>query len=225
MISRLAGSILVLLAATSAGLAERRPPPEKVSPKPVAPAQKQPPAKQPQQAPGGPTQQAVAPIELPPIVYSPWAKFCGEDNASAKEACLTMKEARLETGQFLGGAALIEPAGQDKKVFRITIPLAMQLSLGTRLQLDQEPVVVGRYVTCVPNGCIADHEVDAAFVAKLKQGQQIVLQSVNLSGRVAYIAIPLSDFAKVNDGPPTDPKKYEEEQRRLQEELQRKQRK
>src|SRR5262249_29701113 len=106
---------------------------------------------------------------------------------------------------------------------RITVPLAMQLPLGTRLQLDKEPSIVGRYITCIPNGCIADHEVDMGFVTKLKAGQQIILQSVNLSGQVAYIPIPLTDFAKVNEGPATDPKAFEEEQKRQLEELQRKQ--
>jgi invasion protein IalB len=187
-------SIAVLLALTCNASAQekkaqpKRAPIEKLSPGPVQPTAPQPPARQ---APNLPPQQAGAPNELPPIVYSFWAKFCGKDAANAKEACLTVKEARLETGQFLAGAALIERAGEDKKIVRITVPLAMQLTLGTRLQLDQEPAVVGRYITCVPNGCIADHDVDAAFVARLKQGQQIVLQSVNISGQVAYIPIPL----------------------------------
>jgi invasion protein IalB len=211
MVSRLAASVLLLLAATSVGLAERRAPPEKVSPKPVQPAQ---PAPQPQQA--------APSIDLPPIVYSRWVKFCGKENvADAKEACLTMKEARLETGQFLAGAALIEQ--QDKKIVRITVPLTMQLPPGTRLQLDKEPLIAGRYIMCVPNGCIADHEVDAGFVAKLKTGRQIILQSVNSAGQIAYIPIPLTDFAKVNEGPATDPKAFEQEQKRLQEEWPRRQ--
>src|SRR3981081_4392178 len=67
------------------------------------------------------------------IVFSPWGKFCGNDqgNAAASEVCLTVKEARLETGQFLAGASLIEQAGEDKKIFRITLPLGMQLPQGT----------------------------------------------------------------------------------------------
>jgi invasion protein IalB len=228
MILRLAASasVAVLLALTCTASAQekkkapqKKAPMEKLSPRPVQPTAPQPPA---QQAPNPRPQQAG---DLPPIVYSPWTKLCGKDNAQAdaKEACLTMKEARLETGQFLAGAALIEQAGHDKKVVRITVPLAMQLPLGTRLQLDKEPAIVGRYITCIPNGCIADHDVDTAFVTKLKQGQQIILQSVNLSGQVAYIPIPLVDFAKINEGPATDPKVFEEQQRRLQEELLKKQ--
>jgi hypothetical protein len=34
------------------------------------------------------------------------------------------------------------------------------------------------------------------------------------------LPLPLSDFAKAYDGPPTDPKVFEENQKKLQEELQ-----
>ena len=40
------------------------------------------------------------------------------------------------------------------------------------------------------------------------------------AGRSAWWS-PLGDFAKAYDGPPTDPKVFEEQQKKLQEELQR----
>src|SRR5947209_20151824 len=107
--------------------------------------------------------------------YSPWTKFCGKDNAQAKEVCLTVKEARLETGQFLAGAALIEQQGEEKKLFRITLPLGMQLPQGTRMLLDKEQPLQGRYIVCLPNGCMADFDVNLEFVGKLKKGQELVL--------------------------------------------------
>ena len=140
----------------------------------------------------------------------------------AKEVCLTVKEARLETGQFLAGAALIEQAGEEKKLFRITLPLGMQLPQGTRMILDKEEPLTGRYVVCLPNGCMADFDVTKDFVGKLKKGQQIVLQGINLPGQAASYLLPLTDFAKANEGPATDPKKFEEDQKKLQEELQKK---
>ena len=168
-------------------------------------------------------QRRPAPADQPPIVYSPWTKFCGKDNnPTAKEVCLTVKEARLETGQFLAGAALIEQAGEEKKLFRVTLPLGMQLPQGTRMLLDKEEPMQGRYIVCLPNGCMADFDVTPDFVAKLKKGQQIVLQGINLPGQAASYMLPLADFAKANDGPPTDPKKFEEDQKKLQEELQKK---
>jgi invasion protein IalB len=158
-----------------------------------------------------------------PVVYSPWTKFCGKDQnqAGAKEVCLTVKEARLETGQFLAGAALIEQEGEQKKIFRITLPLGMQLPQGTRVVVDQDQPLTGRYIVCLPNGCMADFEVNPDFVGRLKKGQSIVLQGINLPGQAASYPIPLVDFARANEGPPTDPKVFEEQQRKLQEELQR----
>jgi invasion protein IalB len=212
---------------TSLAVAQAQPQPTvpapKASPRPVPPAQKQAP-KQPQQAPQAPAdQQAAAPADQPPVIYSPWTKFCGKDqNPQAKEVCLTVKEARLETGQFLAGAALIEQAGEEKKLFRITLPLGMQLPQGTRMLLDKEQPLTGRYIVCLPNGCMADFDVTAEFVTKLKKGQQIVLQGINLPGQAASYMLPLTDFAKANEGPATDPKKFEEDQKRLQEELQKK---
>jgi hypothetical protein len=68
---------------------------------------------------------------------------------------------------------------------------------------------------------MADFEVNPDFVGRLKKGQNIVLQGINLPGQAASYPIPLVDFAKANEGPPTDPKVFEEQQRKLQEELQR----
>ena len=200
-------------------------PAPKATPRPVQPAQKAQPKQQPAQPQAPADQQAATPpADQPPIVYSPWTKFCGKDNnvPGAKEVCLTVKEARLETGQFLAGAALIEQAGEEKKLFRITLPLGMQLPQGTRLLLDKEQPMQGRYIVCLPNGCMADFDVTPDFVGKLKKGQQLVLQGINLPGQAATYMLPLAEFAKANEGPPTDPKKFEEDQKKLQDELQKK---
>ena len=196
-------------------------PPKKATPKQAAPA----PAPAPAAPAAPPVQEAAAPpADQPPVIYSPWTKFCGKDqnNAQAKEVCLTVKEARLETGQFLAGAALIEQAGEEKKIFRVTLPLGMQLPQGTRMILDKEQPLLGRYIVCLPNGCMADFDVNAEFVGKLKKGQMLLLQGINLPGQAASYQLPLVDFVKANEGPATDPKVFEEQQKKLQEELQRK---
>ena len=115
---------------------------------------------------------------------------------------------------------LIEPDGEPKKTLRITLPLGMQIPQGTRVIVDQDQPITGRYLVCLPNGCMADFEVDAGFVAKLKKAQSITLQGINLPGQAASYPIPLAEFAKANEGPATDPKKFEEDQKKLQDELQ-----
>ncbi len=185
----------------------------------TAPAQAAPPAQPPAQS-----AQAAAPAQQLPLVYSPWTKICGKDQqqANAKEVCLVIKEARLETGQFVAGAVLVEPEGDPKKMLRVTLPLGMQLQQGTRVIIDQGNPVARPYVICFPNGCMSDYDADTDMVGKLKKGQGLIVQAINAGGQPISLTLPLADFAKAYDGPPTDPKVLEEQQKKLQDELQKK---
>ena len=58
------------------------------------------------------------------------------------------------------------------------------------------------------------------MVGKLKKGQGLTIQAINAVGQLFTVQLPLSDFAKAYDGPPTDPKEVEERQKKLQEQLQ-----
>ena len=69
---------------------------------------------------------------------------------------------------------------------------------------------------------MADYQVTDDMIAKMKKGQNIVVQAINMQGTPISLPLPLNDFAKAYDGPPTDPKAFEEQQRKLQEELQKK---
>jgi invasion protein IalB len=157
------------------------------------------------------------------FIFSAWTKFCGIDSKDlkAKEICLTVKEARLDSGQFVAGAALIEQEGETRKSLRVTLPLGMQVKPGTRLAIDDEQPLTGGYVVCLPNGCMADFDVTAEFVRKMKNGQTMRLLGINLPGQEASYRLPLADFAKAYEGPAEHPKVFEEQQKKLQEELQR----
>ena len=62
---------------------------------------------------------------MPQLIYSPWAKFCGKGQESnAKQVCFTGKDGRIESGQPVIAAVIIEPEGEPKKLLRVTLPLA-----------------------------------------------------------------------------------------------------
>jgi invasion protein IalB len=158
---------------------------------------------------------------MPHFIYSPWAKFCGKgQDATAKQVCFTGKDARTEAGQPIVAAALIEPDGEPKKLFRITLPSPLQLQYGTRVIVDQQPPMTGPFFTCFANGCMADYEATPELIGKFKHGQMLTIQAINLAGSAISFPLPLVDFAKANEGPPTDPKVFEEQQKKLQDELQ-----
>jgi invasion protein IalB len=197
-------------------------PPAKPAAKPAAPKPAAAPAAAAQPAPVAPAGQAAAGApEMPQLIYSPWAKFCGKgQDATAKQVCFTGKDARTEAGQPVVAAALIEPDGEPKKLFRITLPSPLQLQYGTRVIVDQQPPLTGPFFTCFANGCMADYEATADLIGKLKHGQMLTIQAINLAGAAISFPLPLGDFAKANEGPPTDPKVFEEQQKKLQDELQ-----
>ena len=118
-------------------------------------------------------------------------------------------------------AVLIEPEGEPKKLLRVTLPLGMQLVHGTRVIVDQNQPMTAPYVICFTNGCMADYEANTDLIGKMKKGQGLVIQAINSTGQPISLVLPLADFGKAYDGPPTDPKVFEEQQKKLQEELQR----
>jgi len=155
------------------------------------------------------------------LIYAPWTKFClkGQD-ANAKQVCFTGKDGRIESGQPVIAAVIIEPEGEPKKILRVTLPLGMQLVHGTRIIVDNNPPLQSPYVICFQNGCMSDYEATPELLASMKKGQNLVVQAINANGAPLTLPLPLAEFAKAYDGPPTDPKQFEETQKKLQEELQ-----
>jgi invasion protein IalB len=193
-------------------------------PAPAAPApaaQAPPPAAAPPAAGTPPAAGGQPPDQQVQLIYAPWTKFClkGQD-ANAKQVCFTGKDGRIESGQPVIAAVIIEPEGETKKILRVTLPLGMQLVHGTRVIIDSNPPAQSPYVICFQNGCMSDYELTAEMLANLKKGQNLVVQAINSNGAPLTLPLPLAEFAKAYDGPPTDPKVFEETQKKLQEELQ-----
>jgi len=177
-----------------------------------------------QQAPpagGAPAAGAQPPEQQVQLIYAPWTKFClkGQD-ANAKQVCFTGKDGRIESGQPVIAAVIIEPEGEPKKILRVTLPLGMQLVHGTRVIVDGNAPAQSPYVICFANGCMSDYDVTPELLANMKKGQNLVVQAINSNGAPLTLPLPLAEFAKAYDGPPTDPKVFEETQKKLQEELQ-----
>ncbi len=62
------------------------------------------------------------------------------------------------------------------------------------------------------------------FIAALKKGNNLNVSVQNQAGREVTFAVPVAGFAKAFDGPAIDPKVLEEQQKKLQEELEKTQR-
>jgi invasion protein IalB len=130
------------------------------------------------------------------LAYTDWAKSCPV--LEAKHVCITEKRAHRRDGTLAAAVQLIELQIESKRILRATLPLGTQLAPGARLIVDQDSPRSARYVSCLA-GCIADHEVNADMIGKLKGGQQLTVQGITSNGRLVSVAFPLADFAAAHE--------------------------
>jgi invasion protein IalB len=204
--------VAAALVAAPQAMAQTKKPAAKPAQNKAAPA-----AKPAQQAPA---QQAAQ--GKPQLMYSPWMKVCGKDKASNnKNVCVVTKDGRLENGLPVAVVQLFEPEGQPK-VLRVTVPLGMQLQHGTRVIIDEGKPMNQPYKICFPVGCMSDYPITDDMIKQMKKGKTITVQAINMRGTPISLPLPLTGFSKAYDGPATDPKVFEAQQRKLQSELQKK---
>jgi len=227
-----AAAMFAALGASSA-VAQPATPPKpaaKPAPKPAAPARPAPQAQQapaPQSAPPQQEGQAPAGAEAQQLIFSPWVKLCNKDaDPKAKRVCVTVKDGRVESGLLVVSVAIIEMDGEARKLLRMSLPYGVALQHGTRLIVDQGTPATAPFVTCLPpvvppGGCIADYEASVDLINRMKKAQVLTVQAIHMNGQAMSPQLDLKDFAKAYDGPPTDPKVFEEQQKKLQDELQR----
>jgi hypothetical protein len=109
---------------------------------------------------------------------------------------------------------------QNQKVVRFLMPLGLLLKPGIRFAVDQTTPLAGTYTVCFPNGCFAETVgLKDDVISAMKKGTTINVSVQNQVGREVTFAVPLAGFGKAFDGAPIDPKVLEDQQKRMQEEL------
>ena len=236
MFAVLTATAALALVSASDVLAQGAPQPAPQQPRPAQPrppaAQQQRPAQPAQQQPAQQQQQQAAPQQQqaggdqPQLIFSPWVKLCNKDpDPNSKRVCVTVKDGRVESGLLVVSVAIIEMDGEQRKLMRMSLPYGVALQHGTRMIVDQGQPATAPFVTCLPpvvppGGCIADYDANADIIGRMKKGQMLTVQAIHMNGQAMSPQLDLRDFAKAYDGPPTDPKVFEEQQKKLQDELQ-----
>lgn len=152
------------------------------------------------------------------VLATKWTKICQTNEQTKKEACVVTQNLHAETGQMLAAVTVIEEKGAQK-LFRIAVPLGMLLEPGLRIVIDQNQPIEAKYAICVPDGCFADLQINDDFVANLKKGKSLIVQTINHVGRTVNITFPLTDFQKSYEGPAVDPKEIQAQRQKLQDSL------
>ncbi|MER2320122.1 invasion associated locus B family protein [Methylobacterium brachiatum] len=153
-----------------------------------------------------------------------WTKVCGKDQGSGTDICYTTRDFVSDQGQPVLAVAVYEMKNaaqkQEVRVVRYLLPLGLLLQPGIRFNVDGQAATPGRFAVCFPNGCFAEAGgVDAGVIAAMKKGTTLNVSVQNQTQREVTFAVPLAGFGKAFDGPAIDPKVLEEQQKKLQAEL------
>ena len=186
------------------------------------PAQQQP--QQPQAQPNAAGQQGQAGPTIVQVKSEPsqpeWTKVVGKDTSNNAEICYTTRDFVSDQGQPVLAVAVYDVKSQQpQRIVRFLMPLGLLLQPGVRFAVDQGQATPGRYAICFPNGCFAESPVTPDFINSLKKGTNLNVSVQNQAGREVTFAVPAAGFGKAFDGPAIDPKVLEEQQRKLQAEL------
>ena len=183
--------------------------------KPAAPA----PAPQ-QAAPPPPQQGGPLRVELSPS-QGEWTKVCGRDQAANKDICYTTRDFGTSPDQPpVLALAVYDVKGDEQRIVRLLLPVALMLRPGFRFSVDKGATQEGGFEICFPNGCFAESKVRGPTIEQLKKGNTLNVTVKNQANNEVVFAIPLTGFGKAFDGAAIDPKVLEEQQRKLEQELQ-----
>jgi len=136
------------------------------------------------------------------LVFSPWTKVCQDQERD--KTCFIGKNGRTDSGTSFVAAVLIDAGGDPEKTLRVTLPLGVRLGEGTWISVDQSLRMKAPFVACVALGCFADYAATSELIVGLLEGKDLVIHAVNGNGQVDTFALPLLDFSKAYDGPPTE---------------------
>lgn len=215
--------------------------PEAIAQTPPAatkPAAKKPAApKQPAQPPQAPAQQpqqqqaAAPPVVIPPLIYRRWTKVCpakdaNNPNPTGKQPCFVFMEGRDDSGVLVIRATLMEVEGEANKAMVVSFIYGVDLLRGTHIIVDGGPLEsTAPYIVCVPPnvppplfGCVSQYQINADVINGMKKGKTLTVQTL-FNGQTLSPQLPLAEFAKAYDGPPTDLKAEAEQEAKLQEAL------
>lgn len=158
---------------------------------------------------------SVPSVQMGQVTYGAWKRFCLKDPKG--DFCYTSQDGLI--GETNIAAVVVEPPSSQKKILRFTLPLGMILAHGTRSAVDNGPPQQQPFVICFPIGCLADYELTPQLLADMKKGGKLVIQAINAASQQWTVSFPLAGFTKAYEGPPTDPKKLDEMNQAITEEL------
>ncbi len=139
-----------------------------------------------------------------------WTKVCNPDATTGDEGCAVVYRIFAnETTVILQMSLSYLLAEPDNIILSIWIPTGVFVDQGLRLQIDENDPALMPFRLCDPQICIAETQVDTAFVNQLKAGLELLVSAViphqTEGAQVIDLPVTLRGFTATYDGPGLTP--------------------
>ena len=129
--------------------------------------------------------------------YGDWQMSCDTPPGASFEQCAIIQNVLAEDQPNVGLSVIVlRTADREARLLRVLAPLGVLLPNGLGLNVDGTDMGRVAFVRCLPNGCIAEVELDEEIIKVLSEGTNAIFVVFKTPEEGVGIPVSLDGFAE-----------------------------
>jgi invasion protein IalB len=129
--------------------------------------------------------------------YGDWQMSCDTPPGASFEQCAIIQNVLAEDQPNVGLSVIVlRTADREARLLRVLAPLGVLLPNGLGLNVDGTDMGRVAFVRCLPNGCIAEVELDDEIIKVLSEGTSAIFVVFKTPEEGVGIPVSLDGFAE-----------------------------
>ena len=127
--------------------------------------------------------------------YGDWQMSCDTPPGASFEQCAIIQNVMAEDQPNVGLSVIVlRTADREARLLRVLAPLGVLLPNGLGLNVDGKDMGRVAFVRCLPNGCIAEVELDEDIIKVLSEGTDAIFVVFKTPEEGIGIPVSLNGF-------------------------------
>jgi len=128
--------------------------------------------------------------------YGDWQMSCDTPPGASTEQCAIIQNVTAEDQPNVGLSVIVlKTADKQAQLLRVLAPLGVLLPNGLGLNVDGKDMGRVAFVRCLPNGCVAEADMDTALIDTLSKGTSAIFVVFKTPEEGIGIPVSLKGFA------------------------------
>ncbi|CAN7171242.1 invasion associated locus B family protein [Devosia sp. LjRoot3] len=129
--------------------------------------------------------------------YGDWQMSCDTPPGASSEQCAIIQNVMAEDQPNVGLSVIVlRTADREARLLRVLAPLGVLLPNGLGLNVDGTDMGRVAFVRCLPNGCVAEVELDDGLIDVLSKGTSAIFVVFKTPEEGVGIPVSLEGFSE-----------------------------